>query len=72
MVLLDSGANEVVRPLCEELSIHDTSRFIPLDVSMASGACEQGYRSIRDGEVAIPMKNDEWIAGLGSCRSGWV
>ena len=65
MVLLDSGANEVVRPLCEELSIHDTSRFIPLDVSMVSGACEQGYRSIRDGEVAIPMKNDEWIAGLG-------
>ena len=65
MVLLDSGANEVVRPLCEELSIQDTSRFIPLDVSMASGACEQGYRSIRDGEVAIPMKSDEWIAGLG-------
>ena len=69
-VLLDSGANEVCRPLDESLDLNDAAKFIPLNVTLASGQESVGYRSVRDGEVVMDMNgSSEWIAGIQKLAS---
>ena len=63
-VLLDSGANEVCRPLDASADYSNRDRFIPLDVTLASGRVTTGYRSIRDGEIYMEMEGADWIAGM--------
>ena len=69
-VLLDSGANEVVRPETPDLQVQNSQKFAPLDVAMASGQTVRGHRSLRDGEVVIPMQGQgERIVGLRNLAS---
>ena len=69
-VLLDSGANEVVRPETPDLQVQNSQKFAPLDVATASGQTVRGHRSLRDGEVVIPIQGQgEWIVGLQNLAS---
>ena len=63
-VLLDSGANELCRPLTADIDVEDTTKYMPLGVTLASGQTTQGYRTRKDGEILMPMGSTEWICGL--------
>ena len=63
-VLLDSGANELYRPLTTDIDVEDTTKYMSLGVTLASGQTTQGYRTRKDGEILIPMGSTEWIYGL--------
>ena len=63
-VLLDSGANEICRPLESDMNFGDRNKYLPLDVTLASGKVTTGFRSAKDGEIFMPMEGHDWIAGL--------
>ena len=63
-VLLDSGANEICRPLDPAIDYANAKQYIPLDVTLASGRAATGYRSVKDGEISMQMEGHDWIAGL--------
>ena len=80
LVLMDSGANEVLRSV-NGRSKGQTKSSTPLSGTLASGHSAQAYRN-RHGEVCLPknhptsngQEESNWIVGLGyqaSDRSWW-
>ena len=62
MVLLDSGANEVIRPITESMN---TTRMKVLTLQVANGDRVEAWRT-KDGEVAVPSGANEWILPMKS------
>ena len=65
MVLIDSGANEVIRPFRPELE-KQLQKLSAIQVALASGEAVSAYRT-RDGELILPVAagaSAEWIAPL--------
>ena len=62
LVLLDSGANEVIRPITTTMN---TSRMKELTLQVANGDRVVAWRT-KDGEVAVPSGANEWILPMRS------
>ncbi|CAE7033277.1 RE1 [Symbiodinium sp. CCMP2592] len=55
---------KVCRPLDPGMNFGDRNKYLPLDVTLASGKVTTGFRSAKDGEIFMPMEGHDWIAGL--------
>ena len=71
LVLIDSGANEVIRPFRPEL-VKKLQRMSTTPVALASGETISAHRT-EDGELIIPNSDDasaEWIVPLERLTEG--
>ena len=59
-VLVDSGANEIIRPFQNNIC---RKKSIPMSVVLASGETVNGFRT-KDGEVVLNASGSEWILGV--------
>ena len=71
MVLIDSGANEVIRPFRPELA-KQLQKLSAIQVALASGETVSAYRT-KDGELILPVAagaSAEWIVPLERLTAG--
>ena len=71
LVLIDSGANEIIRPLRPELESKLASMNV-VQVALASGDTISAYRTA-DGELVVPTCGEasaEWIVPLEKLTAG--
>ena len=59
-VLVDSGANEIIRPVRKDIC---RKKSVPMNVVLASGEIVSGFRT-KEGEVALHTSSNEWILGV--------